>query len=57
MSSKNWLIGIVALFASATMAFAQECSRGDLDKTYCDRNGDLVAECPTIRSDQSIRRR
>jgi phosphonate transport system substrate-binding protein len=46
MSSTKWLAGIVALFASATMAFAQDCPRGDLDKSYCDRNGDLVADLP-----------
>jgi len=46
MSSTKWLAGIVALFASATMAFAQDCPRGDLDKAYCDRNGDLVADLP-----------
>ena len=26
---------------------AQDCPRGDLDKAYCDRNGDLVADTPT----------
>jgi phosphonate transport system substrate-binding protein len=26
---------------------AQECPRGDLDKAYCDRDGDLVADAPT----------
>ena len=25
---------------------AQDCPRGDLDKAYCDRNGDLVADAP-----------
>ena len=25
---------------------AQDCPRGDLDKTYCDRNSDLVADTP-----------
>lgn len=25
---------------------AQDCPRGDLDKAYCDRNGDLVADTP-----------
>jgi phosphonate transport system substrate-binding protein len=46
MSSTKWLAGIVALFASVTMAFAQDCPRGDLDRAYCDRNGDLVADLP-----------
>jgi phosphonate transport system substrate-binding protein len=32
----------------STAAFAQEeCPRGTLDKIYCDRNGDLVADLPT----------
>src|SRR5262244_911805 len=26
---------------------AQDCPRGDLDKAYCDRNGDLVADAPS----------
>ncbi len=29
------------------LAHAQECPRGDLDKAYCDRDGDLVADAPT----------
>jgi phosphonate transport system substrate-binding protein len=28
-------------------ARAQECPWGDLDKAYCDRDGDLVADAPT----------
>ena len=31
----------------AGSARAQDCPRGDLDKAYCDRNGDLVADAPT----------
>ena len=30
----------------ATLAMAQDCPRGDLDKAYCDTNGDLVADAP-----------
>src|SRR5262245_22106486 len=26
---------------------AQDCPRGELDKAYCDRDGDLVADTPT----------
>jgi phosphonate transport system substrate-binding protein len=26
---------------------AEDCPRGDLDKAYCDRNGDMVADPPT----------
>src|SRR5437588_6892529 len=29
------------------LAHAQDCPRGDLDKAYCDRDGDLVADAPT----------
>jgi phosphonate transport system substrate-binding protein len=39
---------VVLAFASAAMA--QDCPRGDLDKAYCDRNGDLVADTPTDAS-------
>jgi phosphonate transport system substrate-binding protein len=51
MSSKRLLACVVA-FATTTAvsgtALAQEdCPRGTLDKTYCDRNGDLVADLPT----------
>jgi phosphonate transport system substrate-binding protein len=31
----------------AGLANAQDCPRGDLDKAYCDRDGDLVADIPT----------
>jgi phosphonate transport system substrate-binding protein len=31
----------------AGVAGAQDCPRGTLDKAYCDRNGDLVADTPT----------
>ncbi len=39
-----------ALIVSAGLigaAGAQDCPRGSLDKAYCDRNGDLVADTPT----------
>jgi phosphonate transport system substrate-binding protein len=39
-----------ALIISAGLigsARAQDCPRGDLDKAYCDRDGDLVADAPT----------
>ncbi len=42
---------IVAAFAmSAGTAFAAECERGDLDKRFCDTNGDLIADTPTDAS-------
>ena len=48
-------INIIAMLFTALMvsagsngsARAQECPRGDLDKAYCDRDGDLVADAPT----------
>jgi phosphonate transport system substrate-binding protein len=40
-------LAIAALLAAATgSACAQDCPRGDLDKAYCDRDGDLVADTP-----------
>ena len=33
--------------AIAGAARAEDCPRGDLDKAYCDRDGDLVADAPT----------
>jgi phosphonate transport system substrate-binding protein len=45
------LLAVAALLACvgfSTPAHAQEdCPRGTLDKAYCDRNGDLVADLPT----------
>ena len=35
-----------ALISSAALA-QEDCPRGTLDKAYCDRNGDLVADAPT----------
>jgi len=37
----------LALLASSTAVRAQDCPRGDLDKAYCDRDGDMVADTPT----------
>jgi len=31
----------------AGAALAQDCPRGDLDKAYCDRDSDMVADAPT----------
>src|ERR1700693_6543770 len=36
-----------ALVLSAGLASAQDCPRGDLDKAYCDRDGDLTADAPS----------
>jgi phosphonate transport system substrate-binding protein len=43
----GWLAGCMILIpATLAGALAQDCPRGDLDKAYCDRNGDLVADAP-----------
>jgi phosphonate transport system substrate-binding protein len=47
----NLLAGLFAALvvgaASVGAPRAQDCPRGDLDKAYCDRDGDLVADAPT----------
>jgi phosphonate transport system substrate-binding protein len=47
----NTIVSVfAALIVSAGLigsARAQDCPRGDLDKAYCDRDGDLVADTPT----------
>ena len=45
-----------AFAAAATLVFsfsvlAEDCPRGTLDKQYCDRNADLVADLPLDQSD------
>ena len=37
--------------ALAAPVLANECPRGDLDKRYCDVNGDLIADTPTDASE------
>jgi phosphonate transport system substrate-binding protein len=44
---KQPLLWVAVLLASTTFVAGQDCPRGDLDKAYCDRNGDLVADLPT----------
>lgn len=39
-------------FGFAHHAAAEECPRGDLDKRYCDVDGDLIADTPTDPADQ-----
>jgi phosphonate transport system substrate-binding protein len=48
-SIKRLACGIAALTLAGTgFAYAQaDCPRGELDKAYCDRNNDLVADAPT----------
>jgi phosphonate transport system substrate-binding protein len=41
------MLAAVLGIAIAGTAHAQDCPRGDLDKAYCDRDGDLVADAPT----------
>ncbi len=47
----NPIAGLFAALIVSTgligAAGAQECPRGTLDKAYCDRDGDLVADTPT----------
>ncbi len=42
---------VIAVLAAVSLvpngASAQDCPRGTLDKAYCDRDGDLVADLPT----------
>jgi phosphonate transport system substrate-binding protein len=38
---------LVVAAGSIGSARAEDCPRGDLDKAYCDRDGDLVADAPT----------
>jgi phosphonate transport system substrate-binding protein len=48
MRSSIQRLCIITLLAAVTQAAAaQDCPRGDLDKAYCDRNGDMVADAPT----------
>ncbi len=41
---------VVASIASLSPVSAEECHRGSLDKTYCDRDFDLVADLPLDES-------
>jgi phosphonate transport system substrate-binding protein len=47
---RNESLTVIAALAGAIVwtgaAIAQDCPRGDLDKAYCDRNGDLTADLP-----------
>ena len=43
----TFILGVISI----PNAFAvEDCPRGTLDKRYCDRNGDLVADNPTDSS-------
>jgi phosphonate transport system substrate-binding protein len=47
---RNGPLTVIAALAGSMVwagaAGAQDCPRGDLEKTYCDRNGDLTADLP-----------
>ncbi len=46
-SIRSLAAGAIAWALLAGAALAQDCPRGDLDKAYCDRDGDMVADAPT----------
>ena len=46
-SIRSLAAGAAAWALLAGAALAQDCPRGDLDKAYCDRDGDMVADAPT----------
>lgn len=50
----NNLLGAsaIALLSFAASATAQDCPRGDLDKRFCDVDGDLIADIPTDPAEQ-----
>lgn len=43
-----WMFALVltGVFVFGGMVLAEDCPRGTLDKQYCDRDGDLVADLP-----------
>ena len=44
---KIYLLTIISLSFLVIPVAGAECPRGDLDKRYCDVDGDLVADTPT----------
>ena len=55
LGSACGLMSLAVLFAALqaaplSTAFGAKCPRGTLDKRYCDRNGDLVADAPMDKS-------
>jgi len=54
MNLINTLLSGAALTLTMSLAapvLANDCPRGDLDKRYCDVNGDLIADTPTDAGD------
>ncbi len=49
-SMRGGLAAALLLAMPALVAQAQDCPRGALDKAYCDRDGDLVADAPTDKA-------
>lgn len=45
-STYSQLIGLIVIVCFSTDAFAEACYRGTLDKQYCDRDHNLVADLP-----------
>ena len=43
---RTFILIILASFLSSYSAFSEDCNRGTLDKAYCDRNFDQVADLP-----------
>lgn len=52
---KNFMTKIVMFAALLLMSFsaavADDCPRGQLDKKFCDRNGDMVADAPADKKE------
>ena len=50
-----WLAAMLAGLLFPTIVSAQSCSsRGELDESYCDADGDLVADVPAKTRDPSV---
>ncbi|MEM7238525.1 MAG: phosphate/phosphite/phosphonate ABC transporter substrate-binding protein [Pseudomonadota bacterium] len=43
---------VALVFSFGSPAMAQDCPRGDLDKRFCDTDGDLLADTPADPADQ-----
>src|SRR5450631_3824995 len=43
----NFIAALIVGAGSIVAAQAQDCPRGDLDKAYCDRDGNLTADAPS----------
>ena len=55
MKSMNSLLSGAAFAFALSLAgpvMAQDCPRGDLDKRFCDVDGDLIADTPIDPADQ-----